>query len=135
VASCPGLFGSPTVLVADDEELMLEVMSIMIEENGGKVLSASDGRAAVELFKQKQEEVDLVVLDFSMPKLNGYEACVAIKQLKPAAGVVLVSGLKMTPEVEDLVNKGQVAFLSKPFREAELLAKLNGLLGKGPACR
>ena len=125
----PGLRNRPTVLVADDEELMLEVVSIMIEENGGKVLTAADGQTAVDLFRDNSNIIDLVVLDFSMPKLNGFEVLNEIRKLKPSVGVILVSGLKMTPEVELLVRRREVEFLGKPFREAELLHVLNKLQG------
>ena len=116
-----GFSGNPTVLVVDDEELMREVVSIMIEENGGKVLAASDGQEAVEVFEKHVDEIDYVCMDFSMPRMNGYEAFVEMRRLKPDIGVVIVSGLSVTPEVDELRQSKAVEFLSKPFHESELM--------------
>lgn len=124
------LKGQPTILVVDDEELMREVTQIIIEENGGKVRLAQDGVQAVEVFKANAAIIDLVFLDFSMPKMNGYEAYLKIKELKPDVGVVFASGLKLIPEVETLVAARKVEFLSKPFHETELLNAFRRLQDK-----
>ena len=122
--------GAPTVLVADDEELMREVVAMMIEDNGGKVLLASDGQKAVEVFEENKDVVDYVFMDFSMPGLNGYEAYLQMKRLKPSVRVLFVSGLKITPEIRQLQQKGEVEFLSKPFLEQQLLEALQKLKDK-----
>ncbi|RMG42113.1 MAG: response regulator, partial [Candidatus Dadabacteria bacterium] len=114
------LEGNPTILVVDDEELMREVTTIMIEENGGESIVAIDGLDAVEKFAENVDEIDCVLMDFSMPQMNGYEAYLEIKKIKPDVGVVMVSGLKMIPEVVELKNKGEIEFISKPFHEVEL---------------
>ena len=118
------LEGNPTVLIVDDEELMREVTSIMIEENGGKVLTAVDGIDAVEVFAENRDKIDLVFMDVSMPRMNGYEAFLEIQKLDPSVAVLIVSGLRMTPEVEALHKSGQIDFLSKPFHEIELIKAL-----------
>ncbi len=115
------LDGNPTVLVVDDEELMREVSSIMIQENGGKVIAAVDGLDAVERYAENKDKIDFVFMDFSMPRMNGYEACMEIRKINPAAKIVIVSGLKMLPEIEKMFRAGEIEFLSKPFHEVELL--------------
>lgn len=124
------LEGNPTVLIVDDEELMREVVSIMIEENGGRVLTAVDGLDAVERFAEHKGKIDCIFMDVSMPRMNGYEAYLEIKTLDPHVPVLVVSGLKMTPEVEVLHKKGEIDFLSKPFHEVELVKALKTVLGK-----
>lgn len=119
------LIGSPTVLIVDDEELMREVTSIMIEDNGGQVVTAFDGQNAVDVFQEKGETIDVICLDFSMPRLNGYEAYLKIRELSSDVGFVMVSGLQVTPEVQALREKGDVLFLAKPFHEVELLEAIN----------
>jgi CheY-like chemotaxis protein len=121
------LVGNPTVLVADDEELMREVVSIMIEDNGGTVLEAADGQEAVDVFKANQEKIDCVFLDFSMPHLNGYEAYCEMYKLNASVKALFVSGLNVTSEVQKLVDDKRVGFLNKPFHEHELLQALNRL--------
>lgn len=123
----PVVIQGQSVLFADDEELMREVVSIMIEENGGKVFLAVDGVDAVELFREHKEEISYTVLDFSMPNMDGYEAYLEIKKINPEAKVMFVSGLNITPEVEELVRKREVIFLSKPFNEKELLGAFKSL--------
>ncbi|MBN8549535.1 MAG: response regulator [Deltaproteobacteria bacterium] len=124
------LEGTPTVLIVDDEELMREVTSIMIEENGGKVLTAVDGLDAVEVFAEHKGKIDLIFMDVSMPRMNGYEAFLEIEKIDPNVLVLIVSGLKMTPEVEALQRAGKVDFLSKPFHEIELIKALQKLQAK-----
>lgn len=124
------LDGSPTVLVVDDEDLMREVTSIMIEENGGKVISAVDGIDAVERYAENKEKIDFIFMDVSMPRMNGYEACVEIRKINPGAKIVVVSGLKMLPEIEKMFRAGEVEFLSKPFHETELLKAFKRLKEK-----
>lgn len=119
------LDGNPTVLIVDDEELMREVTSIMIEENGGKVLTAVDGLDAVEVFAENRGKIDCIFMDVSMPRMNGYEAFLEIKKIDPDIPVLVVSGLRMMPEVEELQKSGQIDFLSKPFHEVELIKALN----------
>ncbi len=118
---CLSFEGNPTILVVDDEELIREVASIMIEENGGKALTAVDGQDGVRVFEANKDVIDAVFMDFSMPNMNGYEAYQEIKKIKPSVKVIFVSGLKLTPEVEELVRKGETRFLSKPFHEIELI--------------
>jgi len=116
--------GSPTVLVVDDEELMREVTSLIVEEHGCKAMLARDGQEAVELFSQHKNQISYVFLDFSMPRLNGYEAYLRIREMNPGVGVVFASGLKMTKEVEQLAMKREIVFISKPFHEVELIKAL-----------
>lgn len=128
-----GLRGSPTILVVDDEELMLEVTCLMIEDNGGNVLSASDGNQALEVFRANRDTLDLICLDFSMPGLNGYEVAERVLEENPAVKIVLMSGLSITPEVERLRDEGRLMFIAKPFREVDLIEAINAALGNGAA--
>ena len=124
------LAGSPKVLVVDDEELMREVVAIMVEENGGQVLEAINGLDAVEKFKEHVNSVDCIIMDFSMPEMNGYEAYCEIRKLSDSVPFVMVSGLQVTPEIGELEKENQIAFLSKPFHEEDLIAVLQERLGK-----
>lgn len=119
-----------TVLIVDDEELMREVSEIMITDNGGKVFTAIDGQDAIEVFDRHRDEIDVVFIDFSMPRKNGYEAVVAIREMKPEVAVIMVSGLMVSKDVSELIKKGEILFLSKPFHEVELLESIQKLLGK-----
>lgn len=121
------LENNPLILVVDDEALIREVAVIMVEDNGGRVLTAATGEEAVEVFREKAEEIDYVCMDFSMPGLNGHEAFLEMEKIRPDVKVVFVSGLKITPEVQELHRAGRVEFLSKPFHEVELLKAIGRL--------
>lgn len=124
------LDGNPTILIVDDEELMREVTSIMVEENGGKVLTAIDGLDAVETFAENRDQIAAIFLDVSMPRMNGYEAYLEIRKIAPEIPILVVSGLKMTPEIQELQQKGEVNFLSKPFHEVELIKALRNTMAR-----
>jgi CheY-like chemotaxis protein len=127
--------GTPTILIVDDEELMREVTSIMIEENGGKVLTATDGLDAVEVFAENKDKIDGIFLDISVPRMNGYEAFLELRKIEPNIAVLIVSGLQMTPEIEALQTSGQADYLSKPFHEVELIKALKRVMAKKTAAR
>ena len=119
------LNGAPCVLVIDDEELIREVASMMVEEEGGKVLVASNGKQAIDIFQQHKDSIDCVFSDFSMPAMNGYEVYLELDKLKSGVPFVLVSGLKSVAEVEELRRTGRIEFLSKPFHQVELVKAIN----------
>lgn len=110
-----------TILVVDDEELIREVTSIILEESGGNVLLASDGEEGLNVFRQHRDLIDLVLLDFSMPRRNGYDLYLEIKKIEPNIAVIMASGLGMIPEVQALVSAGEMQFMGKPYHEAQLV--------------
>ena len=119
-----------TILLVDDEELIREVTSIMIEDQGGEVLTAVDGLDGVEVFAENRDKIDIVFLDFSMPRMNGYEAYLEISKIKPEVGFIMSSGLQITPEVELLRKQGAVSFISKPFHEDDLMKTIQSVLNR-----
>jgi len=118
------------ILVVDDEDLMREVTAMMIEDLGGNVVSAPGGRAALEIFHREQESISCVVLDFSMPEMNGYELLMALRKIAPKLPGLMISGLGRTREVQLLTNAGALGFLPKPFQQTELADALQAQLGK-----
>jgi CheY-like chemotaxis protein len=124
------LEGNPGVLVVDDEEIMRDVTSIILEDYGAKVFLAEDGEKALEVFASNLDDIEVVCLDFSMPALNGYQVFKAMKEQKSDFVCVFISGLNVTPEVQELVDQGEVKFLSKPFREKELIEAISALRQK-----
>lgn len=100
------------VLCVDDEVLGLEIRRVVFERAGYAVLTASNGPAAIELFKEN--EVDAVVLDYAMPGMNGSQVARALRQIRPDVPILLLSAYLSLPEevhkwVNLLVNKGDGA--------------------------
>jgi two-component system, cell cycle sensor histidine kinase and response regulator CckA len=127
------LVGHPTVLIADDEELIREVTCIMIQDNGGSALIAGDGIECLKVFQEHLSQIDVVVMDYSMPRKNGYQAYQELLKLKPSIKVLFMSGLKGGHELQALQSNQMVKFLGKPFHEAEFIRCLNELLEQSPA--
>jgi two-component system cell cycle sensor histidine kinase/response regulator CckA len=124
-----GFTKQPHVLLVDDEELLREVMALMIEEGGGTVIQARDGVEALKLFREQRSKINCVLLDFSMPGRNGFETYKDIILEEPAVKVIMVSGLRVIPEVQTLVLTKKIGFLAKPFHEADLVRAINEALG------
>ena len=124
----PAIKGNGTVLVADDEKEALLAAEMMLQELGYNVLKATGGREAVQMYKEKAGEVDLVAVDMLMPDLNGSETFTQLKDVNPAVKVLLISGYSQSRMVEDLIEQGCVGFLQKPFDTQTLSLKLKDAL-------
>ena len=119
------------VLVVDDEELMREVTAMMIEDVGGVSSAAANATEALSIFQSNQTAFDCVVLDFSMPGMDGYELLTALRAIRPTLPAVMMSGLGCTREVGALASAGEVTFVSKPFQQAQLVLAIQAQLARG----
>jgi CheY-like chemotaxis protein len=112
--------GKLRLLIIDDEETVCRLGKEMLEMRGHSVEICRDSVEAVELFKNIRDEVDIVILDMVMPKLNGTETFCALKEIDPDVRVLLLSGYSLTGEAQNLLDKGAHGFIQKPFTEEEL---------------
>jgi two-component system, cell cycle sensor histidine kinase and response regulator CckA len=119
--------GSGTILVVDDDPTVRAVTSRMVEACGFEVLQAVDGRHGVEVFSEKRDQIRGVVLDMTMPNLNGQEAFQEMRRLKPEIKVLLMSGFSEYSTSAQFNGSSPAGFLQKPFRPEELNQKLKGL--------
>jgi two-component system, cell cycle sensor histidine kinase and response regulator CckA len=124
--------GHETVLLAEDESILRQLGSTILERYGYRVLVAEDGQQAVELFTQLRDRIDLVILDLSMPRLSGQEACVKLREMKPDVRVMFTSGF--TEELLALAEEGDAhGYLGKPYRPEELAAAVRAAIdGSAP---
>ncbi|QWV93954.1 response regulator [Geomonas oryzisoli] len=120
VAAC----GSGTVLLVDDEEAIRSLASEMLQSLGYSVLTAEDGSAAVETFRLHRDEVDCVILDLTMPHMDGEQALQQLRSLDPQVQVILSSGYSEQEITERFVGRGLAGFIQKPYRLADLGQKL-----------
>ena len=124
---------SGTILIADDEEDVREVAKQTLEEYGFDVLTAQDGREAVEVFRAHAGQIDAVLLDMTMPVMGGEEAYRAICEISPRVPVVLSSGFSET-EVTGRFGRGEpLTFIQKPFVPSELAATIRSVIEVRPA--
>lgn len=101
------------LLLVDDEEKMLKYLSRRLEIRGYTVSTASSGRAAVALVKEN--EFDVVLLDFLMPDMNGLEALREIKKIRPAVAVIMISAYSGEKTETEGKSLGLCDFIMKPF--------------------
>jgi CheY-like chemotaxis protein len=132
-AAKPGR-GSGTILVVDDEELVRTLTGKMIERHGFSVLTASGGREATRLFCEHQHEVRCVVLDRTMPDMDGLETFRELRRIRPDVRVILSSGYGKEAATEQFSGQGLAGFLQKPYKLSTLIARIQEALdGDGAA--
>lgn len=122
------LAGQGLILVVDDEPLVLQVAQAVLERYGYQVITAKNGREGVDLFKQRAPEIDLVLLDMTMPELNGEEALTAMRDLRPGVLAILSSGYDEIEATNRFVGKDLAGFLQKPYTPDALLSKIKDAL-------
>jgi PAS domain S-box-containing protein len=120
--------GRGVVLLADDEPYVLEVARTILERAGLTVLAARDGQEAVELFEKTPDEIGCVLLDLTMPRLDGANALARILQLRPQAKVVICSGYGENDLIRRFEGQKVTGFLQKPFRLSELIETVRHIL-------
>ncbi len=109
-----------TILLVDDDEAVLAVGARMLEKQEFRVLTAADGREAVEIYRQNRDEIDMVLLDLTMPRMDGVEALRELRRLNPKVRVILVSGYTEEDVASRLAEGETFGFLPKPYSSAEL---------------
>jgi PAS domain S-box-containing protein len=120
--------GHGCVLVVDDEETVRTTAALMLKRVGFDVALASDGREAVEIFAKTPGRFDLVLMDLTMPHMDGEEAFTELRRLRPDVRVVLMSGFNQQEAVARFTGKGLASFLQKPFPLDGLTAVLKRVL-------
>ena len=119
----------PTVLVVDDEPLVRRVASAILRLHGFHVVEAEDGSIGLEVLGDPEQQVDVVLLDLSMPGLDGWETLAALRDRGSTVPVVLTSGFDLGASPSDSVEeRGAQGFLPKPFNREQLVAALEAAL-------
>ncbi len=121
--------GKGTVLVADDEETMRSTVARMLRVFGIEPVLASDGREAVQIFRDDPSRFSIVLLDLTMPHMDGEQAFAELRRVRPDVRVVLMSGFNAQEAMVRFTGKGLASFLQKPFTLGELRTVLQEVLG------
>lgn len=117
-----------SILLAEDAEIVREMVQEILKNDGYEVFAYPDGQKAFAFFKENPEKFDLVVTDIVMPQMNGKELAQQCRGERPEVGILYMSGYldsQLNTE-EDLA--GNTDFIAKPFRPAELLQKIEELI-------
>jgi len=123
--------GTETVLLVDDEQIVIEVVKPMLEQLGYQVLSAANGVEGIEMFRRNKEKVDLVILDMVMPDMHGGKVFDRLKEIDPGVQVLLSSGYSQEGQAEQILRRGCRGFIQKPFAMETLSEKIREILRAG----
>jgi CheY-like chemotaxis protein len=117
-----------TILLIDDEEMVLDVGSQLLSRMGYSVLTASSGSEAIDIYEVHKEQVQLIILDLCMPDMDGKQTYLYLKGMNPAAKVLLTTGLSMDGSAKEMLACGCNGFIQKPYRMSELSTKVSEIL-------
>ncbi|MCX5827458.1 MAG: PAS domain S-box protein [Deltaproteobacteria bacterium] len=120
--------GHETILLVDDESMVIQITKELIEALGYQVYLAASGQEALAVFMEKRQEIDLVILDMIMPGISGGETFDRLRKIEPAVRVLLSSGYSITGQAQEILNRGCNGFLQKPFKLENLSGKVREIL-------
>jgi len=120
--------GSGTILVVDDEETVSTMAKRMLEWMGFDVLTAGDGREALEIFRDHTDEIDCILLDLTMPGMDGEQAFRELRRIRSNVRVVMCSGYNEQEVTQRFAGKGLTGFIQKPFQLDGLAEKMREVL-------
>jgi len=120
--------GCETILLVDDEEMILDVGKALLEKLGYFVMDANNGEAAIDVVSRMGNDIDLVILDMIMPGMDGGKTFDRIRRLVPRMPVVLSSGYAINKQAEEIMKRGCNGFIQKPFTVADLSQKIRKVL-------
>ena len=120
--------GNETILVVEDEEMLLASLKSLFEEKGYKVYAAADGLQAVEIYQQHSAEIALVLADLGLPKLSGWDAFLKMKQVRSEVKVVLASGFIDPVVKNEKIELGARDIIEKPYKPSVILRRVREII-------
>jgi CheY-like chemotaxis protein len=120
--------GTETILVVDDEKIVLEANRELLKSMGYRVYTVGSGQEAIALFTEKRNEIDLVILDMIMPEISGGETFDRLREINPGIKVLLSSGYSLNGEAQTIMDRGCKGFIQKPFQIEKLSQKVREML-------
>jgi CheY-like chemotaxis protein len=124
----PDRSGQGTVMMVDDEDMIIDVGAQLLERLGYHAILARSGREAVELFQKHRDQIDVVILDMIMPDMSGSQTFDQLVALQPNVKVILSSGYSLNGEASQILQRGCFAFIQKPYTIDNLARHLQTVL-------
>jgi PAS domain S-box-containing protein len=122
--------GEESILLVDDEEVILEIGRELLNTFGFTTLVAASGEEALKVYRRSQEEIDLVILDLNMPGMGGETCLRELLKLDPEAKVIIASGYSVDTKAEEALARGARGFVPKPYRLRDLAKAVRSVLDK-----
>jgi len=113
-----------TILLIDDEEMVINISEMMLKKLGYKVLKAHNGYEGLQLFKENKSKIDFIISDLEMPEMNGKEVMHKLREIDPQIKIMLSSGALTDADAKEFMNKGFNGFIKKPYNMNTLCAKI-----------
>jgi hypothetical protein len=120
-----------TILLADDEPVVLSLAQRLLRQSGYRVLAVTDGEEALAIYRQHADEIALVITDLRMPKLDGLELLRRLKQMNQRVKVLVTSGSSLSDLATTIMAEGAEGLLAKPYHIGELIGTVKGMLCRG----
>ena len=120
--------GNETILLVDDESPLRDLGEQILSMAGYTILTANSGEQALDIYTEKKDILDLVILDLGMPGIGGYKALEGILEINPQAKVIIASGYAANGPVKRALHSGAAGFLAKPFNNTELWSTVRRVL-------
>ena len=122
--------GTETILLVDDEQMVLEVSKDLLEYLGYRVYAAGSGQEAIAVYAEKRNEIALVILDMILPGMSGGETFDRLREIDPEIGVLLCSGYSIEGEAQQIMDRNCNGFIQKPFQLENLSRKVREVLDR-----
>lgn len=120
--------GSETILIVEDEPMLLDLLQILLSTNGYEVLTAADGEEAMRIYQERHRDIALVLSDMGLPKLGGWEVFQRMRELNPRVRSILASGYLDQHLRSDLLAAGAKDFIQKPYVPDEILRRIREVI-------
>jgi CheY-like chemotaxis protein len=123
--------GNETILLVDDEDVVRNLGELILRESGYTVLTAKNGKEALEIYRRDRETLSLVVLDLIMPEMGGTDCLRELSRIDPKVKVLIASGFPTDTSIQEALQMGAKGSVNKPFRMKELLRGVRKVLDEG----
>jgi PAS domain S-box-containing protein len=120
--------GSETILLVDDEKMIIDVGQAMLEKLGYRIVVAKSGEQAIDTVKSIGDEIDLIILDLIMPGIKGGKVLDLIREIQPSIPVLLSSGYSLNGQTNDIMRRRCNGFIQKPFNISDLSQEVRKIL-------
>jgi CheY-like chemotaxis protein len=120
--------GNETILLVDDEEIVIDVGVKLLNKLGYTALEARNGYQAIDIFKANKDAIDLVILDMIMPDKGGGETYDSLRKIDSEVKVLLSSGYSLSGQASEILDRGCDGFIQKPFNMRTLSQKIREVL-------
>jgi len=116
------------VMIVDDEDLVTILAQRVLTDEGYRIVTAKDGFQAIEIYRKLKEQIALIILDFTMPIMDGADVFAELLQINPKAPVVLSSGFAEQERLRSMLARGLRGFIPKPYTQQKLLTQIRSVL-------